>query len=323
VVFGHPAASLVFALAGFVLLVFALNVAGPLKNARGWITDPLDNRPMTAANGGPNAAAAPDAPEAGTAPEVSLDRVARRLPSGPPPWRVFLSHTCEFRRFPSRGGSYIDKAERAVIAAEHRVGNMEHYRASDGDTGRFDEEQVRGSQVYVGIFGMRWGTPVPGTRELSYTVQEFEAASAAGIPRLIFVLDEDDDSGDVRLPSRFLRDDEHGQRQQAFLRRIESGGELIIKRFRSPDHLAGLVETSLRELEKQLGLVAGGDAAPARRGYSPQALASWVSATSPSSQPPSGVCLRCRPARCTFLWMCASPWPGRRRRARGCWRPRI
>lgn len=42
-VFGHPAASLVFALAGFVLLVFALNVAGPLKNARGWITDPLDN----------------------------------------------------------------------------------------------------------------------------------------------------------------------------------------------------------------------------------------------------------------------------------------
>lgn len=206
---------------------------------------------MTAASGSPPD---PEIPGSPPPPEVSRDRVARRLPSSPPPWRVFLSHTSEFRRFPSTGGSYIDKAERAVLGAGHGIGNMEHYRASDGDTGGFDERQVQASHVYVGIYGMRWGTPLPGQPDLSYTVQEFEAASAAGIPRLIFVLDEDDDSGDVRIPSRFLRDDDHGHRQQAFLQRIQSSGELIIKRFRGPDHLAGLVETSLRELEKQRGL---------------------------------------------------------------------
>lgn len=238
--------------------------------------NPAEYSPMTPASGSPPEG---DWPEPPAPPEVSRDQVARRLPSGLPPWRVFLSHTSEFRRFPSSGGSYIDKAERAVSAANHRVGNMEHYRASDGDTGRFDELQVQTSQVYVGIYGMRWGTPVPGQPELSYTVQEFEAATAAGIPRLIFVVDEDDEA-EVRLPSRYLRDDEHGHRQQAFLRRIQSSGELIIKRFRGPDHLAGLVESSLRELEKQVLLTAGGTdqspRPPLRRHYGPAELEAWV-----------------------------------------------
>ncbi|MFM8976252.1 MAG: DUF4062 domain-containing protein, partial [Vulcanococcus sp.] len=232
---------------------------------------------MTTASGSPpeEQGSEPPAP-----PEVSQDRVACRLPSSPPPWRVFLSHTSEFRRYPSSGGSYIDKAERAALAAGHQVGNMEHYRANDGDIGRFDELQVQASQVYVGIYGMRWGTPVPGQPELSYTVQEFDAASAAGIPRLIFVVDEHDDSGDVRLPISSLSDVEHGHRQQAFLRRIQSSGELIIKRFRGPDHLAGLVESSLRELEKQVLLTDGGrDQAPrlpSRRHYGPSELEAWV-----------------------------------------------
>ncbi|MEB3266282.1 MAG: tetratricopeptide repeat protein [Cyanobacteriota bacterium] len=194
--------------------------------------------------------------------EVSHDRAARRLPSRPAPWRVFVSHTVEFRRFPTAGGSYIDRVERAVLAAEHGVGNMEHYRASDGDIGRFDQLQVEASDVYVGIYGRRWGTPVPGAPELSYTVQEFEAASAAGIPRLIFVLDWDASAREIDLPVDQLSDLEHGQRQQAFLDRIHTSGELIIKRFRGPDHLAGLVENSLRELEKRLALggVTAGDA---------------------------------------------------------------
>jgi hypothetical protein len=59
---------------------------------------------------------------------------------------------------------------------------MEDYLASDGDTGGFDERQVQASHGYVGIYGMRWGTPLPGQPELSYAVQEFVAASAAGLP---------------------------------------------------------------------------------------------------------------------------------------------
>lgn len=62
---------------------------------------------------------------------------------------------------------------------------MEHYRASDGDTGGFDERQVQASHGYVGIYSIRWGTPLPGQPELSYAVQEFEAASAAGLPPAI------------------------------------------------------------------------------------------------------------------------------------------
>ncbi len=99
--------------------------------------------------------------------------------------------------------------------------------------------------VYVGIFGLRYGSPVRDRPEVSYTELEFDIATEKGLPRLIFLVDTD--SGDLGLPPKAMIDRQFGERQDAFIERVRESG-LTVQRFRSPDHLALLLERSLRKL---------------------------------------------------------------------------
>ena len=121
------------------------------------------------------------------------------------------------------------------------------------------------------IYGLRYGSPVRDQPELSYTELEFKIASELGMPRLVFLLDSR--SRELALPAEALVDWEYGQRQGAFLQRVSDCG-VTVQRFRNPDHLANLVERSLRKLEeRQSGSNLGGgsptgssgDRAPKRR----------------------------------------------------------
>ena len=80
---------------------------------------------------------------------------------------------------------------------------------------------------------------------MSYTELEFDAATAAGLPRLVFVLDTS--AADVGIPVGQLTDHAYGARQEAFRRRVQASG-LVTQSFASPDQLGRLVERSLREL---------------------------------------------------------------------------
>jgi Domain of unknown function (DUF4062) len=48
---------------------------------------------------------------------------------------------------------------------------------------------VRGCEVSVGVLGTRYGSPVPDKPEMSYTELEFDTATDADLPRLVFMLD--------------------------------------------------------------------------------------------------------------------------------------
>lgn len=131
-------------------------------------------------------------------------------------WRVFLSHTSELREYP-RDGSYLAQVERAVAAAGHVAVDMADFPAADQVPAEFCQERVRGCDVYVGIFGTRYGSPVRDRPEVSYTELEFETATEAGLPRLVFLLDTSAENPGI--PVSALIDRKYGTRQDDFCRR--------------------------------------------------------------------------------------------------------
>ena len=161
-------------------------------------------------------------------------------------WRVFISHTSELRDFPA-GRSYVTAVERA-ISAGHVLVDMADFPAADQVPAELCRERVRGCEVYIGVLGTRYGSPVRDEPDLSYTELEFDAATEAGLPRLVFLLDTS--APDVGIPLSRLIDAESGTRQEAFRRRVQQGG-LVTQVFADPATLGQLVERSLRELAEQ------------------------------------------------------------------------
>ena len=159
-------------------------------------------------------------------------------------WRVFISHTSELREFPKET-SYVAAVERAVAAAGHVIVDMRDFPAADQAPAELCAERVRGCDVYVGILGTRYGSPVRGRPEVSYTELEFDTATGAGKDRLVFLLDTEAD--DVGIPLSRSIDREFGDRQDAFRRRVQDS-KLVTQSFASPDGLQLLVERSLRDL---------------------------------------------------------------------------
>jgi hypothetical protein len=174
----------------------------------------------------------------------SASECSPKLSLRPGPWRVFLSHTSEMRNYPENN-SYIDKAERAVSATGHAITDMADFPSIDQVPASACVQKVRESDVYVGIYGMRYGSPVRDQPDISYTELEFNTATEAGLPRLIFMINTD--SADLGLPAKALIDREFGERQDAFMAKVLKSG-LTIQRFSNPDDLKGLLERSLRAL---------------------------------------------------------------------------
>ena len=133
--------------------------------------------------------------------------------------RVFVSHTSELREFP-RGGSYVAAVERAVSACGHVIVDMADFPAGDMPPAELCAERVRSCDVYVGVLGTRYGSPVPDRPGLSYTELEFEAATETGLERLMFLLDTE--AEDAGIPLSRLIDLEFGARQEAFRRRVRA-----------------------------------------------------------------------------------------------------
>ena len=159
-------------------------------------------------------------------------------------WRVFVSHTSELREFPP-GNSYVAAAERAVSAAGHVIVNMADFPAADQPPAQLCIDRVRGCDVYVGVLGTRYGSPVRERPEVSYTELEFDTSTEAGLARLVFMLDEG--AADVGIPLSALLDREFGARQEEFRRRVQDDG-LVTGSFANPDMLGRLVERSLHAL---------------------------------------------------------------------------
>jgi tetratricopeptide (TPR) repeat protein len=170
------------------------------------------------------------------------------------PWQVFVSHTSELRDFPACM-SYVGAVERAISAAGHVIVDMAGFPAAADSPAHVCAERVRKCDVYVGVLGTRFGSPVRDQPEVSYTELEFDTATVAGLDRLVFLLDTD--AADVGIPLSSLIDREFGARQDDFRRRVQDS-QLVTRSFASPAELGQLVERSLRDLADTRSRIVGG-----------------------------------------------------------------
>jgi WD40 repeat protein len=156
--------------------------------------------------------------------------------------RIFISHTSDMRAFPPER-SYVQAAIDATLRSGHQPVEMDHFPAGDGEPAEYCEQRVRGCDVYVGVIGFRYGTLVPdGAESVSYTEFEFRAATAAALPRLLFLLDED-----APMPPRLVDTDRAAV--NAFRGRLRDAG-VIVQEFTSTGGLEAAVLHALNQLRE-------------------------------------------------------------------------
>ena len=158
--------------------------------------------------------------------------------------KVFLSHTSELAQYPAVR-SFVAAAKDAVTRAGDTIADMEYFTARENRPSAYCQEVVASCAVYVGLIGLRYGSPVRDESDVSYTELEFNAAMEAGLQRLVFLLDED---AVLPIPSRQLFDEDASlrARQEAFRQRLRDSG-VTVHTVTSPDHLELLLFQALRE----------------------------------------------------------------------------
>jgi len=169
---------------------------------------------------------------------------------------------------------------RAVTDGVRRSGcvavTMGDFAAASSDPESYCKDQVRGCDVYIGVIGFRYGSlvrtsrggpaqPSPPTsrgrahpfrspsglvprqvgagrrsRSLSYTELEFQTASDAGLPRLLFLLRDD-----TPVPRSLI--DRELDRVDAFRERLRSA-DVTVATFTSADNLEASVLHALAQL---------------------------------------------------------------------------
>jgi len=155
---------------------------------------------------------------------------------------VFVSHTAEMMTFPA-DRSYIRAAMDAVLRAGFHPVEMGTFTANPLPPADYCRARVLDCDVFVGVIGFRYGSLVPELQETSYIDLEFREATRAGIPRLIFLLDE----GASIIRSMV---DVDGRRIEEFRHRLLTAGT-VVHTFRTPSELGEAVMQALQELREQ------------------------------------------------------------------------
>jgi hypothetical protein len=134
-----------------------------------------------------------------------------------------------------------ETAAKAVRRLEHQAIAMENYVASDQRPLDKCRQDVLSSDAYVGIFAWRYGF-IPDGYDKSITHLEYEAAKKAGIPCLVFLLDDN-----APWPVKYV--DKGKDRQRIERLRRELRNERLISFFHNDLELSVFVTAALGNLK--------------------------------------------------------------------------
>lgn len=114
---------------------------------------------------------------------------------------------------------------------------MEEFGALDWQADDFCRARIAECNLFIGILGPLYGSCPPG-HDQSYSEREYDAAVTAGIPRLMFISNDD-----LPVPANSIEPDNLRKKQQAFRERVRD--ERICDTFSSPADLAGKVRQAI------------------------------------------------------------------------------
>ena len=150
------------------------------------------------------------------------------------PLKIFLSHTGEFSQYP-QDKSYVAHAREAVEKFGHKFVDMGPFTAATTTTEVYDASRVKECDVYIGIFGMRYGSLT--SEGISHTEHEYNTALKENKKIFLFILDGS--SIDHKLPTEALLPDETYKNLEAFKNKVKINH--LVNVFKSPDDLYRLI----------------------------------------------------------------------------------
>ena len=151
--------------------------------------------------------------------------------------QVFVSHTSDMALFPGTR-PFVQAALDAVARAGMAPVDMRYFAARDGRPADYCRQRVRECETFVAVAGFRYGSLVPG-EAVSFMELEFQTATVAGLPRLVFLLEET-----ACLPGMA---DADRRPVEEFRQRLRDAG-LVTRTFTSADGLELEVFHALSEL---------------------------------------------------------------------------
>jgi hypothetical protein len=141
---------------------------------------------------------------------------------------------------------YRTKARDAILSFGLQPVMMEYWPAMDASAVQACIDAVDRSDVYVGVFAHRYGF-CPAGSDLSITEMEFDRATARGIPRLCFLIDES-----TPWPPEHIEQEPGQAKLRAFKARLNA--TLVRKTFSTPESLKSAILMSLQGLTNKEGV---------------------------------------------------------------------
>jgi hypothetical protein len=168
------------------------------------------------------------------------------------------------RAFLSSTGRDLGAFRHAVFEAVNGLDGwkcvrMEDFGARARPIAAFDADAIARCELFLGILGHRYGE-IPDGHALSYTEQEYDAALALGLPRLMFLSREGPLGSVPAFDAATAEAADKRDKQARFRERVR--GDQLAGVFSSPDDLAGQVVKAIHHFERQdlrLGLADGAD----------------------------------------------------------------
>jgi WD40 repeat protein len=157
---------------------------------------------------------------------------------------VFVTHTSELAAYPP-GQSFLDAACAGVRRVDAVPVTMHDLGAREEVPFAVCRNEVLSCDVHVSVIGFRYGSPIPELSDsISYPEFEFDVATDAGLPRLVFLLDE-------RTPLPPALVDEDRSRVGRFRDQVRAGaGRLVSTVVSDPGHLEAAVSQALVRLTR-------------------------------------------------------------------------